>query len=211
MKRITSSDHWRRRCACCDRTREHADRPVADLPAVAVRAVQEVTAPALAGAGDVGQLVDGAGREQHLSRLEVRPDCESRARSRRSRRRRGRRRSRRRSARTSARPACEQLGRRHPVAGEEPLHVRGGSVPRRSGVDDDDPAPRAAEHERGAQAGGAASDDRDVIGLGVHGSSVHAGARGSHASLPFPGTAGSVAPWRTRRRSRMCWPRSARA
>ena len=36
---------------------EDADRLVAHLPAVAVRAVQEIAAPALAGAGDVGQLV----------------------------------------------------------------------------------------------------------------------------------------------------------
>ena len=35
-----------------------------------------------------------------------------------------------------------------------------------AGVDDDDPAPRPAEHERGAQTGGAAADDRNVIGLG---------------------------------------------
>ncbi len=43
---------------------EHADRLIANLPAVAVRAVEEVSTPALAGAGDVGQLVDGACREE---------------------------------------------------------------------------------------------------------------------------------------------------
>ena len=144
---------------------EHADRLVADLPAVAVGAVQEIAAPALAGAGDVGQVVRGAGREQHLSRLDgpaagepereagrrvdhavlddldaVAPDLGARG--------------------------LEQVGRGRPVARQEPLHVRGGSVARRAGVDDDDPAPRPAEHERGAQAGGPASDDRHVIGLG---------------------------------------------
>ena len=87
--------------------------------------------------------------------------------------------------------------------------MRGRGVARRAVVDDDDPAPGPAEHERGAQTGRAAADDRDVIGLGVH-----ALQRGPPAcverkgSLPFPGIAGSVAPWRDRRRSRTCWPRS---
>ena len=47
---------------------EDADRLVANLPAMAVRAVEEVAAPALARAGNVGQLVDGAGREQQPTR-----------------------------------------------------------------------------------------------------------------------------------------------
>ena len=37
-----------------------------------------------------------------------------------------------------------------------------------AGVDDDDPAPGPAEHERRAQAGGAAADDRDVVGRRFH-------------------------------------------
>ena len=73
----------------------------------------------------------------------------------------------------------EQLGRGSPVAGEEALHVRGRGVARRAGVDDDHAAPGAAEHERRGQAGGAAADDRHVIGLrfgfGVHAHSVEAG------------------------------------
>ena len=144
--------------------REHADRLVAHLPAVAVRAVQEIASPALASADDIGQLVHGAGREEHPSRLDgpaagepereagrrvhhavfddlhaVAPDLGSRG--------------------------PEQVGRGHPVARQEALHVRGGSVARRAGVDHDDPAPRPAEHERGAQTGRPASDDRNVIGL----------------------------------------------
>ena len=47
---------------------EDADRLVAHLPAMAVRAVEEVAAPALSRAGNVGKLVDGAGREQEPSR-----------------------------------------------------------------------------------------------------------------------------------------------
>ena len=50
---------------------EHADRLVAHLPAVTVRAMQEIAAPTLASALDIGQLVGGAGREQHLSRLDI--------------------------------------------------------------------------------------------------------------------------------------------
>ena len=49
---------------------EDADRLVAHLPAMAVRAVEEVAAPALSRAGNVGKLVDGAGREQEPSRCQ---------------------------------------------------------------------------------------------------------------------------------------------
>ena len=60
--------------------------------------------------------------------------------------------------------ACgEEFRRRHPVAGQKPLHVRGGSVPRRPGIDDRNPAARPAEHERSAQTGGSAADDHHVI------------------------------------------------
>ncbi len=44
--------------------REHADAPVADLPAVAVEAVQHIGSPPLGEARDVGQLVAQAGRHQ---------------------------------------------------------------------------------------------------------------------------------------------------
>ena len=50
----------------------------------------------------------------------------------------------------------------HPVPGQEALHVSGRRVPRRAGVDDGDPAPRAAEHERRAQPGRAAADHHHV-------------------------------------------------
>ncbi len=43
---------------------EDAERLVADLVAVAVRAVQEVAAPPLAHAGDVGDVVAQAGGDQ---------------------------------------------------------------------------------------------------------------------------------------------------
>ena len=58
-----------------------------------------------------------------------------------------------------ARAGRQEVGGRHPVAREEALHVRRRGVSRRAGVDDGDPAPRPAEHERRAQAGRAAADD----------------------------------------------------
>ena len=46
------------------RTAEHAEGLVADLVAVAVRAVQQVAAPPLADSGDVGEVVAQAGGDQ---------------------------------------------------------------------------------------------------------------------------------------------------
>ena len=48
---------------------EHAERLVADFPPVAVGAVEEVAPPALAGAGDVGQLVGGACCDEQIAAL----------------------------------------------------------------------------------------------------------------------------------------------
>ena len=90
-------------------------------------------------------------------------------------------------------PGGEQLGGRHPVARQEALHVRGGRVARRAGVDDGDPAPRPAEHERRAQPGGAAADHHHVVGLGFH---ALDGARSAVAGATFvavSGNGGSVA------------------
>ena len=146
---------------------EHADRLVADFPAVAVRAVEEVAAPALTGAGDVRKLVDGTGCEQDASRLQHLPAGEP---------------ERERAidlhdlvldevdvvAAELAPPAGEELGGRHPVAREEAVHVRGRRVARRPGVDHDDTPPGAAEHKRCAQTGGTAADHRHVVALGLH-------------------------------------------
>jgi hypothetical protein len=62
----------------------------------------------------------------------------------------------------------EQRGRWHPVAGEVAVHVAGGGVARRPGVDHCDSAPGTSEDEGGGQAGGSATNDHDVIGLRVH-------------------------------------------
>ena len=43
------------------------------------------------------------------------------------------------------------------------MHVGGGRVARSAGVDDCDPSPGSAQDERGAETGGAATDDDDVV------------------------------------------------
>ena len=67
VKNTTSSDHCRTSWACGDGLggpAEDAEGLVADLVAVAVRAVQQVAAPALAHPGDVGELVAQPGGDQ---------------------------------------------------------------------------------------------------------------------------------------------------
>jgi transcriptional regulator with XRE-family HTH domain len=71
--------------------------------------------------------------------------------------------------------------------------VRGRSVPRRSGVDDDDAAPGAAENERGAEPGRTAADNGDVIRCCIHGLDRAREAPRPQSSLLFLGTASSVA------------------
>jgi DNA-binding transcriptional ArsR family regulator len=98
----------------------------------------------------------------------------------------------------------EQLGRWRSVARDEPLHVRGGRVARRSGVDDDDTAPRPAEHERRAQSSGPASDDHNVIGVGFHALQHARWPGGPHVSSPVrePPVASRVRPARRSASSR---------
>ena len=62
----------------------------------------------------------------------------------------------------------QELGRRRAVAGQEAVQrVRGGvAVP--AVVEDEHRAPAAAEHQRGAEAGGAGADDDDVSPLSIH-------------------------------------------
>ena len=62
----------------------------------------------------------------------------------------------------------QQVGRRHPVTGQEPLHVSCGSVAWRSGVDHSDPAPRPAQYQSRTQACRSAADHHHVIDLRLH-------------------------------------------
>ena len=69
----------------------------------------------------------------------------------------------------------------------------GRSIPRRSGVDDDDAAPCPAENEGGAETGRTAADYGDVIRCCIHGLDPAREARRPQSSLLFLGTASSVA------------------
>ena len=64
---------------------------------------------------------------------------------------------------TSSRPAARSSARRHAVAGQEALHVRGGRVARLTGVHDGDRAAGPGQDQRGRQAGGAAADHHHVV------------------------------------------------
>ena len=141
---------------------EHADGLVAHFPPVAVRAVQQVASPSLPDPGDVGQLVADAGGDEETPGRE-RPSL----------------------GQTNREPVPQRLdltvddlhavagdlgasdgqqfGRWHPVAGQEAVHVRGGCVAGRAGVDHGDPAAGPAQDQCGAQAGCSATDDHDVI------------------------------------------------
>ena len=70
----------------------------------------------------------------------------------------------------------QQLGGRHPVAGQEALHVGGGGVAGLAGVHHQDPAAGPGQDQGRGQAGGAATDHHHVVF--AHGSeAVRRGAR----------------------------------
>src|SRR3954469_9361147 len=135
---------------------------------MAVGTVEKVTSPPFSHAGNLGKLVRCSGREKEppcmdcLAALEsdrecgfdrddlIRDELDAVA------------------ARLLTRE-LEQLGRRHPVAREETVHVRCRRVSRRAAIDDYDATPRAAENERGTEPGSAAPDDRNVVLRSVHG------------------------------------------
>ena len=157
------------------RGRQHTDRRAARLVAVAVRAVQDVAAPALGEAGDVRQLVDQAGRDEHTSRVDVAPVGEVRPEPRRS----GSSRAApggdlavldATAVRGEGGPAVrEELGRRGALATEQVVHGGGGGVARPARIHDQDVAQRAGEGDPRGQASGTAADDQDVSGVGAGG------------------------------------------
>jgi hypothetical protein len=156
---------------------ENADRLVAHLPPVAIGAVQEIPPPPLADPRDLGQLVADTGCDQdppsryhaatgtanhepgldpdhaildHVDAVAPRLDSSR----------------------------CQEVDRRHPVAGQKSLHVGRRSVARRSGIDHRDPAPCPAQHQSGAQAGRAPADHHHVIARHLRGKSPPRGASG---------------------------------
>ncbi len=146
---------------------QNPDALIADLPSVAVRAVQQITAPSLADARDLRQLVVDPGGDQDPPR----PQHPA-------------------TGQANEEPNLDphhlileqlhavaahlgpsrgqQVGRRHPVAGQEPLHVSRGSVAGRSGIDHGDPAPGSAQYEGRTQAGRSAADHHHVMNLSLH-------------------------------------------
>jgi len=135
---------------------QHPEWLVADLVTVAVGTVEEVASPALADAGDVGEQVsqpggdqDVAGRHDRLAavrtgrhgQLEAAPVGRPCAGD-------GAADQLGAVARHLRPPGGEEVDRRHPVAGQEPLHVGGGGVARRPRVDHQHRTPGPGQDQR---------------------------------------------------------------
>ena len=141
------------------------DAPVADLEAVAERAVDDVAAPVLGQAVDVGELVDQTGGGEHpagdhgVATDEL--DAEAAV--------VGAGHVDDAAGEDLAAVAADllatdrgQLRRRQSLVTEVAVHVGGGGVARLAGVDDDHRAALAPELERGGESGGRPADDGDV-------------------------------------------------
>lgn len=141
---------------------EHSDGLIADLPSVAVRAVQQIPAPPRAHAWDIGELIAHTGGEQDS------PGRHDRAATQMERE----------SGIDLEHPIIEhfdavagdlgsaggeEVGRRHPISREKPLHVGGGCIAGRARVDNGDPPPRSSQHECCAQSGRASTDHHHVV------------------------------------------------
>lgn len=129
---------------------------------MAVRAVQQIPAPPLADAGDVGCFVAHPGRHQdtpclylpatgqadHETRLDPNHAVGDQF-----------------DAVTGrlCPPGGQEVRGRHPVARQETLHMRRWRIARLAGVDHGDPAPGPAQYQRGAQTSRSATDHNYVI------------------------------------------------
>ena len=150
--------------------RQHADGPVADLPAVAVRAVQHVAAPPLPQPRHVRELVDQAGGHQQPAGPQPvgrRPASTAN-------------RSPSRSAAvdlavhdsppyaaTSARPRASSSPGGVPSRPSSPCTPAAGALRGAPGVDHHHRPPRPGQHQRCVQPRRSAADHHDV-GLSVH-------------------------------------------
>ena len=148
-----------RRCAPVAPRSSTPSALVADLPAVAERAVEHGAAPALGDPGERRVPVVHAGGEQD-------PPRRSRASRRRARATKppstrspldhlARRAPRRPGSRELGAPGGVEAGRRAAVLAEQAADAVGDEVALAARVDDQRPPAGAAEHERGAQPGGA--------------------------------------------------------
>ena len=104
-----------------------------------------------------------------------------------------RRRCRRRSCFTSSRPTRQQLAGWEAVAGQEAVHVGGGSVARRAGVDHQDLASGPGQDQSCGQPGCAAADDRHVVLRSCGTRLGRVGVPGQRTLL-FPGSGSGMGP-----------------
>ncbi len=142
------------------------DALVAHLVAVAERAVDDAVSPVLGQSGDVGQLVDEAGGGEHATgdHRVAAGQCEAEAAVAAAgrRRRRCRRAPRRRSGGPPRGRSLRMSDGADAVVAEVAVHVRGGSVARLAGVDDDHRSALPTELQRGGESGGRPADDGDI-------------------------------------------------
>src|SRR5699024_2154230 len=183
---------------------DHADGPVAHLPAVAEGAVHQVRAPVRGQSGDRGKLVAEAGGDQQAAGGEGAAvgEVDGEAQVTASRRGGGPCRG---DGAADDQPAVlphlgaaagEILRGRRALVAEQSVDALGGSVAGRAGVEDDHAAAGAREHQCAAEPGGAPAEHGDVderggelIGGGLqvgggHGGSFRGGASGGGMDRP---------------------------
>src|SRR5665648_614231 len=145
---------------------QHPDLLVAYLVAVAVRAMQDVSAPALADAWDVGQLITKTGGHEHAARGQPPAVCEQDLES-----RSGASRDVRDGAVDDLAAVTphlfpsggqEVVGRKA-VAREEPVHVGGGRVAWRPAIHHGDLAPGPGQDQSRRQTGSTPADHHNVV------------------------------------------------
>src|SRR5918997_1211377 len=144
---------------------QDTDRPIPDLPSVAVWAMQHVTPPALPDPRNVRQLVDEPGGDQQPPGAD--PAAVLQRHGEAAVDRLGRGDASVENAHAIAAnllpSSLEQRGRGHAVPGEEPVDPGGGRVAGLARVDDQHRPPGPAEHQCAAEAGGATTDHHDIV------------------------------------------------
>ncbi len=148
----------------CRRAPDHPEGAITHLVAVAVRAVQHVSPPALAQTRDVGDLVAEPRADQDAPGLQPAAVVEGGREARRQLRDASVD-DRASVARDLVPSAREQRGGCGAVTGEEAVQVRRGGVAGLPGIDDRDRASSTEQDQGGAEAGGTAADDEHIESL----------------------------------------------
>src|SRR5215212_6509 len=145
---------------------QDTDRPIPDLPPVAVRAMQHVAPPALPDPRNVRQVVDEPRGDQQPPGADPAAVLEHHGEAAVDRLGRGDASIEHlRSVATDLHPpGLEQRGRGHAVPGEEPVDPGGWRVARLARVDDQHRAPGSTKDQRAAEAGDATTDHHDIVG-----------------------------------------------